>query len=138
MISAMRDSSIDSERPTTTPSGSIISVRGAVVERRDDRLVGEEPLEMRVCGPDQEPVSVAVTMRTPGNEAELATGFLVTEGLIKADDVAGFEGGDPARMAQPDNEIDRSTAESVRRIDGGGSSVRGHRQLRHLRQGIGR
>ena len=44
----------------------------------DDEFAIEEPLEIRV---DNQPVSV--TMRTPGHDAELAAGFLVTEGLIK-------------------------------------------------------
>ena len=39
-------------------------------------------MEIRAAGPGQEPVAVAVTMRTPGPEAELAVGFLRTEGLI--------------------------------------------------------
>ena len=46
--------------------------------RCDDEFAMEEPLEIRV---DNHPVSV--TMRTPGHDAELAAGFLVTEGLIK-------------------------------------------------------
>jgi len=41
-----------------------------------DRLAVEEPLEIRIGG---EPV--AVTMRTPGNDEELALGFCITEGL---------------------------------------------------------
>ncbi len=44
---------------------------------QDYYLVGEEPLE--ICGGD---VPLSVTMRTPGHDLELATGFLFTEGLI--------------------------------------------------------
>ena len=44
----------------------------------DDYLVGEEPLEIRVGD-----AALSVTMRTPGHDVELATGFLFTEGLIK-------------------------------------------------------
>ena len=42
-----------------------------------DALAGEEPLEIRVHGQ-----SLAVTMRTPGNDFDLAAGFLVSEGVI--------------------------------------------------------
>lgn len=42
-----------------------------------DALAGEEPLEIRVAGR-----SLAVTMRTPGDDFDLAAGFLVSEGVI--------------------------------------------------------
>jgi FdhD protein len=45
--------------------------------RRPDSLAAEEPLEIRVGGK-----ALAVTMRTPGHDVELAHGFLLSEGVI--------------------------------------------------------
>ena len=84
---------------------SIVAVRGGSLEVRPDRIVGEAPLEIRAAGPDQEPVAVAVTMRTPGHEAELAVGFLRTEGLIDGPEVVATEHGDPVALNQPDDTI---------------------------------
>jgi FdhD protein len=84
----------------------VIRVRAGRGEAVEDRLTGEEPLEIRAAGPGQDPVAVAVTMRTPGGEDELAAGFLRTEGLIEGRaDIAGFERGNPAHDAQPDDTI---------------------------------
>jgi FdhD protein len=83
----------------------IVAVRGSELEFRGDRVVGEEPLEIRAAGPGQEPVAVAITMRTPGHEAELAIGFLRTEGLIDGGEVLRTTAGDPAAMSQPDDQL---------------------------------
>jgi FdhD protein len=50
---------------------------GESPKRQPDSLAGEEPLELRVGGR-----SLAVTMRTPGADFDLAAGFLVSEGVI--------------------------------------------------------
>ncbi|GAA0927545.1 formate dehydrogenase accessory sulfurtransferase FdhD [Virgisporangium ochraceum] len=66
---------------------------------RPDTLAAEEPLEIRV-GPAGGPrPPLAVTMRTPGNDLDLAIGFLVTEGVIASpDDVV------TAQLCAGDNE----------------------------------
>ena len=52
--------------------------------RRVDALAAEEPMELRVNGR-----ALAVTMRTPGQDVELAHGFLLSEGVIgSAEDVS--------------------------------------------------
>ncbi|MFC7327136.1 formate dehydrogenase accessory sulfurtransferase FdhD [Marinactinospora rubrisoli] len=64
----------------------VLRIRGAAVSGRVDTLVVEEPLEIRLNG---DPLTV--TMRTPGNDFDLAAGFLVSEGVItRAADIAAI------------------------------------------------
>jgi FdhD protein len=61
---------------------SITRIEGAEKSSAvNDLLAVEEPLEIRIAGR-----SIAVVMRTPGHDRELAAGFLVTEGIIKRRD----------------------------------------------------
>ncbi|WP_019809471.1 formate dehydrogenase accessory sulfurtransferase FdhD [Saccharomonospora halophila] len=59
-------------------------VRAHGVRSRPDTLAVEEPLELRVAGHP-----LAVTMRTPGHDVDLARGFLLSEGVVGArEDIA--------------------------------------------------
>ena len=67
----------------------IWKVQGTSATPADDLLAVEEPLEIQLRYFDSGRYlqkSVSVTMRTPGNDEELATGFLFTEGIIQRQD----------------------------------------------------
>ena len=64
---------------------AITRVENGTSASAEDLLVTEEPLEIRLgYGPehDRTEIRLSVTMRTPGNDEELARGFLFTEGLF--------------------------------------------------------
>jgi len=77
-------------REVKTQSLDVLLVDKHGAQSLPDELAVEEALEMRLATEAGER-SLAVTMRTPGNDQELATGFLFSENVIEsADDIAGF------------------------------------------------
>jgi FdhD protein len=78
---------------------------------REDVLAAEEPLEIRVGGR-----SLAVTMRTPGDDVDLAAGFLVSEGVISHGGQfasARFCAGEPGTVENTYNVLDVTLAPGV-------------------------
>src|SRR2546430_7210204 len=63
------------------PGQIIRRKQDGTLEYERDELTIEEPLEIRIGDK-----TVATTMRTPGNDEELAAGFLLSEAIIRADD----------------------------------------------------
>ena len=61
----------------------VVRVRAGQASTSVDHVAVEEPLEIRLAG-----ISLAVTMRTPGDDEELVAGFLYSERVIaSADDL---------------------------------------------------
>jgi FdhD protein len=60
-----------------TARRTVLRLGGPEIVERPDTLVVEEPLEIRVGGR-----ALVVTMRTPGDDMDLAAGFLVSEGVV--------------------------------------------------------
>jgi FdhD protein len=89
----------------------IVRVQRGGARRGYDTLVAEEPLEIRVGG-----TPLAVTMRTPGHDFELAAGFVLTEGVVGRPDslrAMRYCAGDPQRY----NVLDVELADGVRGVD---------------------
>ncbi|MFY9720585.1 MAG: formate dehydrogenase accessory sulfurtransferase FdhD, partial [Candidatus Cybelea sp.] len=77
-------------RPGRSVEAEVIALDGEARARKHDELVTEEPLELRLSdgGTTQ---SLAITMRTPGNDFELAAGFLYNEAIVRArEDITGI------------------------------------------------
>lgn len=88
---------------------------------REDRLVTEEPLEIRCAWPGSPPRRVGVTMRTPGHDFELAVGFLHAEGVLADGDDLGTVAYCTDRTLPPEQEYNVVTvtlARPPRRLPG--------------------
>src|SRR5919197_3170643 len=93
------DSSIEVP-PYSAADVEVVRVPGGAAAH--DRVAVEEPLEIRIGGH-----AVAVTMRTPGHDEELAVGFCLSEGI-------------PARAARLPADLAANTVE----VDAGGFDIR--------------
>jgi FdhD protein len=67
--------------PGSKTKAQVWVVENGKVRSRSDQLATEEPLEIRLVSPQK---TVAVTMRTPGADFELAAGFLYSEGVVNS------------------------------------------------------
>jgi len=78
------------DRPGLTTPAAVLALEREHRRELIDDLATEEPLEIRLAGGSQTR-SLAVTMRTPGNDFELAAGFLFSEGVVSSrDDIVGI------------------------------------------------
>ena len=96
----------------------ISKVKCDQVTRFEDCVAAEEPLEIRVVfGPagQRRSKNLSITMRTPGNDRELAAGFLLSEGVIESpSELIGFESDGPVSVgADVGNTLFVELSESV-------------------------
>lgn len=110
---------VASPESRSTVASDVVRVCGERVASQEDLLAVEEPLEIRLAFYEQGKRvrrAVSITMRTPGYDAELAVGFLFTEGIITAREqvvrVAGCKSGNVACVSlRPGTEVDLSRLE---------------------------
>lgn len=96
---------------STTPA-ELVRVHGANSETSGDALATEEPLEIRLLWGEGRTATAAVTMRTPGADAELALGFLFAEGVIRgAADVVAVAAGDGSAGSERGAETEANVVE---------------------------
>ena len=82
---ARTDSGIKDIHPLIRPA-EIFRVARGEVSRLQDAVAVEEPLEIQLvygAADDRKVKSISITMRTPGNDDELAASFLMTEGVVR-------------------------------------------------------
>jgi FdhD protein len=101
------------QSPQATRTVAVIRVRGGGQSSASDNAAAEEPLEIRL---HRRPF--AVLMRTPGEDRELAAGFLLSERVIRhADDVGAIRHCTEEREGAADNVVDVTLADPSRLDD---------------------
>ena len=107
-------------KPNAIHPVRVTRVRTDTTERDNDELCTEEPLQIDAASESDTPV--AVTMRTPGNDLDLALGFAISEGLAE---LAGGENPIlqcldlPAQQSRsPLEKVENPLAEQAGLIDG--------------------
>ncbi len=70
-----------SQRPGGRTPARVLTVEAGAAHARPDSLATEEPLEIRI-DPGGKAFRLAITMRTPGQDFDLAAGFLYGEGIV--------------------------------------------------------
>ena len=91
-------------------------------------------MEIRVHGPGQDPQPLAVTMRTPGNDFELAVGFCVSEGVLREPRRPRDGRVLPRTSAASSSTTSSRCGSAARSTSRGASALRRQRELRPLRQ----
>lgn len=98
-----------SEQARATP---VVEWNAGTPRSVQDEVAVEEPIEIRVGG-----TSVSITMRTPGDDFELAAGFLFTERIVSArDDLAGIAYGDGPDK-RPSTNVVNVTLRAGKKVD---------------------
>lgn len=114
--------------PLRQATATLVRWRAGVVTASEDELAVEEPLEVRLRPGEDSSVTetIAVIMRTPGADEELAVGFLYSEGLLASvDEVRAISPGRDADGLPSPNLLDiipTPEAEIVERLRAGGVS----------------
>ncbi len=96
--------------PGASVSRPLLRIEGDRRRTSFDKVATEEPLEIRVNGRP-----MAVTMRTPGHDFELAAGFLLTEGVVdRGDELRTMRYCVPEDEPQQFNVVDVAVADAAR------------------------
>jgi FdhD protein len=105
---------------------AVLKVAGLASQQVSDSLAIEEPLEIQLTyGPSnsRQTRSISVTMRTPGDDFDLAAGFLMTEGVIRdANDIeqiafAGYPHSQHEQSSRTMEALTPSSKENIIRVD---------------------